>query len=149
VSTLKRVKNIDCNPKLAPDTASNAVGLLLRESFLGPLKITPYRLAKQMGVTQIAVSHILRGRRSITADMALRLGAFFGTSASFWLSLQSRQDLLKAAVKVESHGVNRCEEMKGKTVLVEEYRQDNDDFLSQKVVSIVDELGSKNHPKPI
>jgi addiction module HigA family antidote len=68
-------------------------GEVLLEEFLKPLNITPYRLAKSLGVPQTRIAGILRGRRSITPDTALRLAAFFGTTARFWLNLQADYDL--------------------------------------------------------
>jgi addiction module HigA family antidote len=68
-------------------------GEVLDEEFLKPLGITPYRLAKDIGVQQTRVSQILRGERAITADTALRLAKYFGTSPQLWMNLQSRFDL--------------------------------------------------------
>ena len=67
-------------------------GDLLREE-LETLGKTAYWLAKNLGVPQMAVSEILRGKRGISAAMALRLGRFFGNSAEFWLNLQAFHDL--------------------------------------------------------
>ena len=64
-------------------------GEVLREEFLIPLGISQYRLAKEIGVPEPRISAICRGKRAITADTALRLARFFGTSAGFWLGLQS------------------------------------------------------------
>lgn len=63
-------------------------GEVLREEFLVPLGISQYRLAKEIGVTEARISAICSGKRGITADTALRLAAFFGTSSAFWLGLQ-------------------------------------------------------------
>ena len=71
-------------------------GEILRLEFLEPLGITPYRLSKDIGVAQTRVADILYGRRSITADTALRLSRYFGTSAQFWLNLQAHYDLEQA-----------------------------------------------------
>jgi antitoxin HigA-1 len=71
-------------------------GEVLSEEFLVPMGLTPYRLAKSIGVPQTRVSGILKGRRSITSDTALRLARFFGTSAQFWLNLQADYDLEEA-----------------------------------------------------
>jgi addiction module HigA family antidote len=68
-------------------------GRVLEFEFLKPLKITPYALAKAIGVDAPRVYEIVRGRRAITADTALRLARYFGTSAEFWLNLQSHYDL--------------------------------------------------------
>lgn len=69
-------------------------GEILNEEFLKPLAITEYRLAKEINVPARRINEIVHGDRSISADTALRLAAFFGTSAEFWLNLQSRHDLL-------------------------------------------------------
>jgi addiction module HigA family antidote len=87
-----------------PDVMPNTTDLLdnehpggmLKEDFLDPLGITPYRLAKSLGLTPIHVSDILHGRRAITPATSLLLGKFFGLSPSFWLTLQSRHDLIAA-----------------------------------------------------
>ena len=71
-------------------------GEILREEFLEPMGITAYRLAKSVDVSQTRIGEILDGKRSITADTALRLGRFFGTTAQFWINLQTRYDLEEA-----------------------------------------------------
>ncbi len=68
-------------------------GEILREEFLIPMNISAYRLAKAINISQTRISEIIHGRRSITADTALRFSRFFGTSAEFWLNLQSLYDL--------------------------------------------------------
>ena len=68
-------------------------GEVLADEFLEPLGVTAYRLAKDIAVPATRISEILHGRRSITADTALRLGKYFGTSAKFWLGLQEEYDL--------------------------------------------------------
>ena len=68
-------------------------GEILQEEFLVPLKITQYRLAKDTSVPPRRINEIVRGQRSITADTALRLARYFGTSERFWLNLQARFDL--------------------------------------------------------
>lgn len=68
-------------------------GEILRDEFLGPLGITPYRLAKDMSVPLTRIAAILVAERAVTADTALRLGRFFGMSAEFWLGLQQQYDL--------------------------------------------------------
>ncbi|NET56030.1 MAG: HigA family addiction module antidote protein [Symploca sp. SIO2E6] len=71
-------------------------GEILKLDFLEPLDITPYRLSKDLGVAQTRISEILAGKRSITADTALRLSRYFGNSAQFWLNLQTHYDLRQA-----------------------------------------------------
>ena len=71
-------------------------GEILLEEFLRPMDISQYRLAKDISVPQRRISEIVQGKRSITADTALRFGRYFGMEAQFWLNLQSRYDLQKA-----------------------------------------------------
>lgn len=68
-------------------------GEILLEEFLKPMEISAYRLAKETFIPQTRVSAILKGKRRITADTALRLSKFFGTSAKYWLGLQADFDL--------------------------------------------------------
>lgn len=68
-------------------------GEVLLEDFMKPLGMTQYRLAQDIGVAPIRISQIVRGRRAITVDTALRLARYFGTSAAVWLRLQVRYDL--------------------------------------------------------
>jgi addiction module HigA family antidote len=63
------------------------------EEFLGPLGLTQYRLAKSLSVPPRRINEIVHGIRAITADTALRLARFFGTSERFWLNLQTAYDL--------------------------------------------------------
>ncbi len=68
-------------------------GEILREEFLTPLRISQYRLARDISVPPRRINEIVHGKRSITADTALRLARYFGTSERFWLNLQTRYDL--------------------------------------------------------
>lgn len=68
-------------------------GEVLKEEFLDEMGITAYRLAKETFIPQTRVSEIIKGRRGITADTALRFSRYFGTSAKFWLGLQDDFDL--------------------------------------------------------
>lgn len=68
-------------------------GEILQEEFLVPLGITQYRLAKETSVPPRRINEIVRRSRAITADTALRLARYFGTSERFWLNLQARYDL--------------------------------------------------------
>ncbi len=68
-------------------------GEILNEEFLGPMKITQYRLAKTIGVDARRIHSIVRGERAITAETALLLASFFGNSPGFWMGLQSQYDL--------------------------------------------------------
>jgi len=68
-------------------------GEVLAEDFMKPLGLTQYRVAKDIGVPALRISQIVRGRRSVTADTALRLARYFGTSPDVWLRLQAAYDL--------------------------------------------------------
>jgi addiction module HigA family antidote len=68
-------------------------GEVLKIEFLDPMGITPYALAKGIGVDPPRIAAILKGRRKITADTAVRLSRFFGTTPEFWMHMQSRYDL--------------------------------------------------------
>ena len=68
-------------------------GEILLEEFLNPLNISAYRLAKNTFLSQTRISEIIKGRRRITADTALRFSKYFGNSAKFWLGLQDDFDL--------------------------------------------------------
>ena len=68
-------------------------GEILLEEFLLPMEITQYRLAKSISVPPRRINEIVHGNRSITADTALRLSRFFGTTERFWMNLQTRYDL--------------------------------------------------------
>jgi len=68
-------------------------GEILLEEFLIPMEISAYRLAKETFLPQTRISEIIKGNRRITADTALRLSKYFGTSAKFWLGLQDDYDL--------------------------------------------------------
>jgi len=87
-------------------------GEILEEEFLKPMGISQYRLAKDISVSPRRINEIVHGKRSITADTALRLGKFFGISAQFWLNLQTRydlevtEDLLSDRLDKEVHTLN-------------------------------------------
>jgi addiction module HigA family antidote len=68
-------------------------GEVLWEDFLQPLGLTQYRLAKSLSVPPRRINEIVHGKRAVTADTALRLARFFGTSERFWLNLQTGFDL--------------------------------------------------------
>ena len=75
-------------------------GEILLEEFLNPMGITRYRLAKSIGVPQRRIDEICAGKRSITADTALRLARFFGTDAQSWMNLQAQYDLESAEMEL-------------------------------------------------
>jgi addiction module HigA family antidote len=76
-------------------------GEVLREEFLGPMQLTPYAVAKAIGVPRTRVERLAREDTPLTADTALRLSRYFGTSATFWMGLQARYDLEIAADRIE------------------------------------------------
>lgn len=76
-------------------------GEILQEEFLEPLEISQYRLAKAIDVPQTRIGEITAGRRGITADTALRLAKFFGTSENFWMNLQASYDAAQARDDLE------------------------------------------------
>ncbi len=81
-------------------------GEVLLEDFIKPFGLSQYRVAKDIGVPALRISQIVRGQRSITADTALRLARYFGTSAAVWLRLQARYDLEMAEAKIAKR-INR------------------------------------------
>ncbi len=78
-------------------------GEVLKEEFLVPLNLTPYRLAKDIETSATAIGQILAGTRAITPDMALRLSTYLGTTAKFWMNLQVNHDLKKAQIQSHKH----------------------------------------------
>ena len=74
-------------------------GEVIEEEFLRPLGISRYRLAKDIDVPQTRIAEICKGRRGITADTALRLAKYFGTTPKYWLGLQEDYDLEEEARK--------------------------------------------------
>ncbi len=68
-------------------------GEVLLEEFLKPMGISAYRLAKETNIPQTRISEIIKGKRRVTADSALRFSKFFGTTPQFWLGLQNDFDL--------------------------------------------------------
>ena len=77
-------------------------GEILNEEFLKPMNITAYRLSKSIGIPQTRTSQIIKGKRGITADTALRLSKYFGTSPKFWLGLQDDYDLEEQTLKLQN-----------------------------------------------
>ena len=75
-------------------------GEVLLEELLKPLEISAYRLSKDIDIPQTRTSQIIKGRRGITADTALRLSKYFGTSVKFWLGLQNDYDIEEQMIKM-------------------------------------------------
>lgn len=81
-------------------------GEVLLEDFMTPLGLSQYQLARDINVSPIRISQIIRGKRAVTVDTAMRLACYFGTSASVWLRLQVRYDL-EVAEKELSERIRR------------------------------------------
>lgn len=77
-----------------------SMGEILTEEFLEPLGITPYRLAKDLGVSTSTVLDLVHGKRKVSVEMALRLAKYFGTTPKFWINMQNELDLRKAEEKL-------------------------------------------------
>lgn len=86
LTTIREEENTGKLPPVHP-------GEVLLEDFMKPLGLSQYRVAKDVGVSPIRISQIIHGKRAITADTAIRLSYYFGTSAEVWLRLQARYDL--------------------------------------------------------
>jgi addiction module HigA family antidote len=84
-------------------------GEILSEKFMKPLGLTVYRVAVDCGVRPPRIHAIVHGQRGITADTALRLGRYFGTSAQFWMNLQAAYDL---AVAEDTLGTRLMQQVK-------------------------------------
>jgi addiction module HigA family antidote len=87
-------------------------GEILRDEFLEPMGITPYRLAKDINVPATRIGDIINKGRAITADTALLLAKYFGTTAEFWVNMQAHYDLLvteqKRGKEIEKEVSARC-----------------------------------------
>ena len=81
-------------------------GEVLLEDFMKPLGLSQYRVAKDIGVPALRINQIVHGKRSITADTAMRLARYFDTSAAIWLRLQARYDLEVAEAQMAKR-INR------------------------------------------
>jgi antitoxin HigA-1 len=80
------MNNMDKIPNIHP-------GEVLLEDFLKPMNITAYRLAKETRIDQTRISGIIKGKRAISIDTALRFSKFFGNSPEFWINIQNHYDL--------------------------------------------------------
>jgi addiction module HigA family antidote len=96
---MKRIKNI--HP-----------GEILMEEFLKPMGLSAYKLSKDTGIPQTRISAILKGNRSVTADTALRLSKYFGTTAKFWLGLQDDYDI-EESTRLLKHTLNSIQRFEG------------------------------------
>jgi addiction module HigA family antidote len=76
------------------------IGEIIREEFLEPMDITPYRLSKELNVSTSTVLDLLHNKRKITVEMALRLSKYFGNSYKFWLNLQNELEIRETKKKI-------------------------------------------------
>lgn len=81
-------------------------GTILRDEFLEPMRLSVYRLARDIKVSRPRLNEIVRGRRAVTVDSALRLARYFGTTPEFWINLQARYDL-DVAERTVRHIIDR------------------------------------------
>jgi addiction module HigA family antidote len=90
-------------------------GEVLNHEFLEPLKITAYRISKDLKIPQTRISEIIKGNRRITADTALRLSKYFGNSAKFWLGIQDDYDI-EEEKELKKNELNEIEQFRNKNV---------------------------------
>jgi len=88
-------------------------GEILREDFLAPLGLSGYRVAKDIGVPPRRINEIVKSKRAVTVDTALRLERYFGWPAEVWLNLQSHHDqqLTEESMRAELEGIQPCAAM--------------------------------------
>ena len=91
--TSKSATTMTNNKKVTKAFAPVHPGEVILHDYLVPLGMSRYALAKALGITQMRLGEIVRGRRAITPDTALRLARYFGTSAEFWIGMQAHYDL--------------------------------------------------------
>ncbi len=75
-------------------------GEILQEDFLKPMNLTPYKVAAEIGVPRTRIERLARQETPVTADTALRLGKFFGTTAALWMNIQAQFDLETAQDRI-------------------------------------------------
>jgi addiction module HigA family antidote len=80
-------------------------GEVLQELYLAPLGLTPIALAKRIHVPRTRIERLVRGETAISADTAMRLGRVFGTTAEYWMNLQSAWDLARAREEIDVSGI--------------------------------------------
>jgi addiction module HigA family antidote len=76
------------------------IGDILKDEFLDPLELTPYRLAKEINVSTSSILDLIHNKRKISVEMALRLSKYFGNTSKFWLNLQNELDIREAKIKL-------------------------------------------------
>ena len=84
-------------------------GEILEEEFLIPMGISPYKLAKDINISATRVSEIIKGKRRITIDTALRLSKYFGNSVEFWVGIQADYEIRKAKKVLEKQLAQICQ----------------------------------------
>ena len=86
------------------------VGEIIKEEFLDPLNITPYRLSKELNVSTSTVLDLIHGKRKISVEMALRLSRYFGNTHKFWLNLQNEIEArnIRKNMEEELNKINIC-----------------------------------------
>jgi antitoxin HigA-1 len=86
-------------------------GEVLREEFLVPMNLTPFAVAKAVGVPRTRIERLAREETPVTADTALRLARYFGTTPGFWIGIQAQYDLERAEEQLAT-GLNRIEPLR-------------------------------------
>ncbi len=97
-------------------------GEILIEEFLHPMGISAYKLSKDIDIPQTRISQIVKGKRRITADTALRLSSYFGNSAKFWLGLQDDYDIEEERIK-KIDVFNKIKELREKRIQTKDMKQ--------------------------
>jgi addiction module HigA family antidote len=97
MSRSSTITDVEKGRPMAKKLAPVHPGEVLREDFLGPMNLTAYAVAAACGVPRTRIERLVREETPITADTALRLARYFGTSASFWMGIQTQYDLERAA----------------------------------------------------
>ncbi len=96
-------------------------GEILLEDFMKPLGLSPSRVATEIGVSVFRINQIVRSKRAISPEMALRLARYFGTSAEIWLRLQVRYDLEVAKAQLTKQINREVKVLKVQAVAIEGY----------------------------
>lgn len=109
-------------------------GEVLLEEFLQEYGISQNRLGREIGMSPRAINEIVHGKRSITANSALRIAKFFGTSPEFWLNLQTSYDLEEAAKKVDLKGIKAAVAGGASDIRALEVREKEPDYALEDVV---------------
>jgi addiction module HigA family antidote len=103
---LSTIIELDASEDMAKRLDPIHPGEILQEEFMKPALVSQNRLAREIGVNVARISDIVRGRRGVSADTAVRLAAFWSTTPEFWMNLQSRYDLKLAQRAIGDRGVS-------------------------------------------